>query len=240
MSSFFENLEALAIRRERFPEIALEVVRQSEVIPDVGLQRAGRDVLRVGLAVGFDLVRLAAGELRRIQKVTDGAIDLPGAQVPVTPMAIEPRVAAILGEPARVDRDGLGETPQVRGAPPHPDKRVGGWSVPVLLLCLLQLRASRCALRRPRSTQAAGANRPAATPPPPAPALQGHRAQGKHRAQCTVHDQQQHTPGCTHIINGFPLRSVLCACAGLPISCECGPARLRPQSPESPTSRDRS
>ena len=83
------NLQTLAIRVERFLILAGQVVSKSEVIPDIKLQCAGRNVSRVRLAVGFDFVRLTFDQLRSLLQIGDRQIKLPQSDLTVTAMSIE-------------------------------------------------------------------------------------------------------------------------------------------------------
>src|SRR5216684_3666782 len=82
--------EAALVGAQGMLEVALQVIREAEVIEDVRLQRARGNVARIWLPIRLDFVRLPAyencGDLEiahRIPKSTNGDVAVPA-------MAIEP------------------------------------------------------------------------------------------------------------------------------------------------------
>ena len=117
--------ELAAIDGNRSGEVALQVVREAEMVRDVRMQCADRHVARVRLAVGLDFVRLAAHELCRALEIRRRAIDLSDREVAMAAMPIQPRVVGIERDAARVDVDCFADATQIRQPPGEPDDRVG-------------------------------------------------------------------------------------------------------------------
>jgi hypothetical protein len=116
--------ELATIDVDRAREVASQIVREAEMIRDVRVQRADGHVARVWLAVGLDLVRLAADELRRALEICCREINLSHGQIPMAAVSIQPWIVRVEGDAARVDVDRLPDAAQVREAPPEPDDRV--------------------------------------------------------------------------------------------------------------------
>jgi len=74
--------------------IAREVIAETEVIPDVGVEGRDRDSERVGEAVGLDLVIGALDEGGSVVEVRNGLFELAGRDEAMTAVAVE---AGILG-----------------------------------------------------------------------------------------------------------------------------------------------
>jgi hypothetical protein len=115
------HAEAVSVRGAL--EIPLQVVRETQVIVDVRLQRAGRDVACVGLSVRLHFVGSRDHQRCRPCQVRYRVVELADGDVPVTAMAIQARVLWMVCDRGRVDRDGVAKARQVRGAASHPDGR---------------------------------------------------------------------------------------------------------------------
>ena len=83
------------INRQCFREVTLQVVGKSEVVIDVGVQRADRCVARVRLAVGLDYIRLALHQLRSFLEIVDRVVELAHRDVAVAAVAVEPRIVRV-------------------------------------------------------------------------------------------------------------------------------------------------
>ena len=101
-----------------------QVLREPEVIPDVGLERAPRNPRFVGRAVGLDLVRLPRYQLRCLLQILGREIEPARRDVAMPAMTVQPRVAGMLHDPLRERVDRFGEPAQIRESPAEPDRVV--------------------------------------------------------------------------------------------------------------------
>src|SRR5690606_16355856 len=95
-----------------------------EMVEDVEVERRAGDVEAVRRAVGLDLVRLPAHQLRRALQVGDRAVELPDRDPPVPAVAVEPGVFRMLLDPLGEGLDRLAVAAEVGQATPEPDDRV--------------------------------------------------------------------------------------------------------------------
>ena len=124
------HFHAFAICVEGCREIALHVMREAEVIPDVRLQRAPRNACGIRRAISLDFIGRAADEPRRAREISDRLIELADGDVSVAAMPVEPRSVGMRGDRAREGSDGLAESPKIREAAADPDRRVEAVGTP--------------------------------------------------------------------------------------------------------------
>ena len=107
------NFQTLAVGFESVVLLSREVIGQAEVISNVEVQRAGWNVARVGLAVGFDFIRFALNQLICLLKVADRTIEAPHSDVAMAAMPVEAGVRRKERDAFGVSFDGLGETAEI-------------------------------------------------------------------------------------------------------------------------------
>ena len=116
--------EARAVGVACLRKLRLEVVGEPEVVVDVRLKRARRDVAIVGLTIGFDLVRRALHQVGRLPQILDGQIELANRDVAVPPMAVQAWLVGMHFDGARVDFNRLAKAREIRRTASQPDRRV--------------------------------------------------------------------------------------------------------------------
>ena len=83
------NLNTLTICVERLLILSGQIIGKSEVVPDIKLQRAGRNVSRVWLAIGLGFIRLAFDQLRCFLQIGNGEVKAAQSNLAMAAMAIE-------------------------------------------------------------------------------------------------------------------------------------------------------
>jgi hypothetical protein len=116
--------EALALREGTLGILVLatQVSHQPEVVVDVGVVCAAREVLLVGRAVGLDGVRPVLDQCRGPGEVRERFVEASEGDVPVAAVAQQPVAVRMTLHPVREDVDRFLITPKVRDSTPEPDR----------------------------------------------------------------------------------------------------------------------
>ena len=91
------------------------------MVVDVRLERARRDAALVGLAIGLDLVGLAANEVGGVREIFNRAVEFTHADPAVPAVAVHARIVRVLLNPLREDLDRLAVGSHICDAPTQPD-----------------------------------------------------------------------------------------------------------------------
>ena len=94
------------------------------MVADVAIERTGRNVARVRLTVRLHDIGFAFRQGVRAFEVRYRLRQLTRAEVAMSAMTIQARIAGMFDDALRVDVDGIVETTEICGAPTEPDDRV--------------------------------------------------------------------------------------------------------------------
>jgi hypothetical protein len=119
------ELCALPVGRERPIEVSSQVTGEAEVVPDVRVERARRQVARVGEPVGLDFVGAFRDQPRRGLEVRDGGVEPARRDVAVAAVSEEAGLGREFLDPRREDRDGFPVAAEIRRPAPEPDDGLG-------------------------------------------------------------------------------------------------------------------
>jgi hypothetical protein len=117
--------EALPVSGERPLEVAGQVTREAEVVPDVRVQRARRDVPGVREPVRLDFVGRPGDEPSGRLEVRGRDVETPDRNVPMPAVTVELRVRREFRDSGREERDRVAVAAEVRGPTTGPDVGVG-------------------------------------------------------------------------------------------------------------------
>ena len=163
-------------------------VSETEVVPDIGVQRACRNAGRVRLSVGLDLVRVVGDELGSLLEIRDGLVEAPQRDPAVATM---PEQTCVLGPPLDSpgeDLDRLAIPPQVGSAAPEPDQ--GGGIVGCLYVSLPRALEIRLERRTPLRRQLG--------------CVEGDAEQGRGLWRVLSRRRRSHEPDCEDEVRKHP------------------------------------
>jgi hypothetical protein len=106
---------------ESVGEIALEVIGEPKVVPDIRVRGAARLAVPVRRAVRLDFVRDVRDERRGLLEIGNGAVELADGDVAVAPMPMELVRCRVQRDALREGINRVAVTPQVGLTPAQPD-----------------------------------------------------------------------------------------------------------------------
>ena len=105
-------------------EVALQIVREGEMVTDVGMQRPDRRILRVRLSIGLDFIRLASHQRGGLFEIGHGRIEIAHRDVSMPAVTIEPRIVRVQRDTARVHVDRFPQLSEIAESPRIPEDRI--------------------------------------------------------------------------------------------------------------------
>src|SRR5688572_17502893 len=94
---------------------------QAQVVPDIELQRAGRNVAGIRLTVRLNLVGLPSYQLRGFLKVLDRKLKPSQRDVTMASMSIEPSISGKFVDAVGKDLKRFSEATEITQSPSQPD-----------------------------------------------------------------------------------------------------------------------
>ena len=115
------EFQALAVGAHCAFEIAIEIIGQAEVVPDIGVRCAGGNIVLVWLAIRLDFIRYAIDELTSDLQIGYGLLEFSDRNMAVATMPQHFVIIRVKVQPRRVNFNRFVVAPQISSAAAKPD-----------------------------------------------------------------------------------------------------------------------